>query len=889
VWLEAFHSSGWGGTLEETYDWLLPFLRAGATLYDPHATYYSTRGGWWEWAPPATDWRQPYWAHHAVFAGAVSRLGEALSRGRHVCDVAVLLPTTTVQAGVGVPGPAGAEVAVNADAATAQRVYQEIVGDMTWFRTVPGVLDRLRREADVIDDDSLVRATVGDGVVRVADEAYRVVVLPACTVLDDRVAGQLDRFVAGGGLLIAVEASPSAETGLLAHFTAGRAHLLRSAEDLGAVLAAVPPPVEAPVPSLVREVDGTRVVFLPAAAPRASAVSVGAPEERGISLGWLDASYDFDPGRYHESMPVRVRGVAPYAVLVDPFTGEQRALPCTQLGDAVDVRVPFDRGPAALLLFSPEPTGLPEVAAPPAHERELTTEWTAELVPTLDNTWGDFARPAGAPVALERWEMRHRVEGAETWEPTYATFGPHASGLSWSTSRGIRKDPIHRETLGPKGHVPEEFLAFGRVRARRAARLCTDLIVAAGTDGWLAVGAPAAKKATLDGEPLAFDDHGYLAFAPVRLTAGRHALELSLTPDEAVDLRAYVAVVGDVPRFERPEWIQAGSHAVLSTAAEAGVVQVAARERCVVRLNGAEIGRQGGFEPYAEQETPRVRRYELAGPGTLSVEVTGGAVLVDGAVRSGRHWTATRDGGPVPVVVRRLQHGDPAALHLRRRPHPMPETSWLEDASPDGTVLPVVLADPGQVPVQWLSFVVPPGATSLSLSAYGEVVVHVDGVEVAKGVGDPVAFTVDLGGARECTLRVVTRPGFSHGAILAGPVTFEVGPGTIELGDWQEVGLPEYSGGVRYRNRFEADQGSIVDLGRVRGTAEVVLNGRSLGVRVCAPYTFEVGDALRPGENELEVLVYNTLAPYLDAISPTHFVFPGQKASGLFGPVRLRW
>src|SRR3712207_7993343 len=43
---------------------LLPWIGAGANLYDPHATYYSTRAGWWEWAPPATDWRQPYWRHY---------------------------------------------------------------------------------------------------------------------------------------------------------------------------------------------------------------------------------------------------------------------------------------------------------------------------------------------------------------------------------------------------------------------------------------------------------------------------------------------------------------------------------------------------------------------------------------------------------------------------------------------------------------------------------------------------------------------------------------------------------------------------------------------------------------------------------------------------------
>ena len=48
VWIESFHTSGWGGTLEETFDWLLPWIGAGANLYNPHATYYSTRSGWWE-------------------------------------------------------------------------------------------------------------------------------------------------------------------------------------------------------------------------------------------------------------------------------------------------------------------------------------------------------------------------------------------------------------------------------------------------------------------------------------------------------------------------------------------------------------------------------------------------------------------------------------------------------------------------------------------------------------------------------------------------------------------------------------------------------------------------------------------------------------------------
>jgi hypothetical protein len=92
VWLEGFHSSGWGGTLEETLHWLVPWLQAGATLLDPHAVYYSTRGGWWEWAPPDTGWRQPYGGDYPVFAETVARACALLAVGRHVCDVAVYYP-----------------------------------------------------------------------------------------------------------------------------------------------------------------------------------------------------------------------------------------------------------------------------------------------------------------------------------------------------------------------------------------------------------------------------------------------------------------------------------------------------------------------------------------------------------------------------------------------------------------------------------------------------------------------------------------------------------------------------------------------------------------------------------------------------------------------------
>ncbi|MYZ40088.1 hypothetical protein GT002_34555 [Streptomyces sp. SID4917] len=153
-------------------------------------------------------------------------------------------------------------------------------------------------------------------------------------------------------------------------------------------------------------------------------------------------------------------------------------------------------------------------------------------------------------------------------------------------------------------------------------------------------------------------------------------------------------------------------------------------------------------------------------------------------------------------------------------------------------------------------------------------------------------------GPRTVALRVRTAPGRQGGAALAGPVRCEIGPGLIRTGDWEAQGLAEYSGGVRYTRRMtvpaealEAQKAPggrlLLDLGRVRGTAEVRIGGVAAGVRVCSPYVFEVTGLVTAGENTIEITVFGTLAPHLDAASPTHFVFPGQRVTGLMGPVRL--
>jgi hypothetical protein len=196
----------------------------------------------------------------------------------------------------------------------------------------------------------------------------------------------------------------------------------------------------------------------------------------------------------------------------------------------------------------------------------------------------------------------------------------------------------------------------------------------------------------------------------------------------------------------------------------------------------------------------------------------------------------------------------------------------------------------GQGSAEWFRWVLPPGAVEMCLRVAGEARVWVDGSELpveSNTVRIPASDQVK----RVAYLRVVSERGRTGGGVFLDPVTYLTDSGHIRLGDWGEQGLHAYSGGVRYRTTFALDAlpdtSLALDLGRVRGTAEVWVNGQLVGARIMSPYRFDIAHAAQVGTNRVEVLVLNTLAPYLHAVSPTHYVRPGQTVSGLMGPVRL--
>lgn len=976
TWLEAFHSTGWGGTLEETWDWLLPWLRAGANLYSPHAVYYSTHGATWEWAAPSTCWRQPYWRHHRLFAQAVTRLCAALTWGRHVCDVAVLYPTATVQASV--PLELSEELfGQPAGNCPAHDHYLDIVGRMHWFEPAPGALDRDGRDFDVVDDDSVVAGEVIDGRLRAGDESYRALVLPGCRVMEAATLRAVIALARAGGVVVAVGELPGVVVGdgdgtgaadLSAFALLVGEQVIRhvpAASGLVAALAAVPRTVTSDAPTLLRVDDDSAVLFVIAS-------ELGATR-KGPGRSWLTDGYTFDPARQPDQATVTVTGLPLPVAAWDPGTGTSVRLEGRHKGEACTITVPLDAGPCTLLVFGRAAQDVlngdeqtirmawtgPALGTFSSEVVVPSGSWTATMVPTLDNTFGDHAHPASTgllEVAIHSIEQlssgdlaNDEVPDAEagTWLPVRPTFGPWGVALGprpaadlpppgtaprsaavdgWCpiVHSQVAETPREPETGDPKGYVPEAFLDFGTLEADDGVQTQFVVSVERPMVGHLTVGASADVTVWCNAKPVATTGSIYHRDAEVHLVAGDNLLEIRFVAPSRRRLRASWTL-RDVPdREPRPQWLtarDAPADTAEVTVLRAPALELAARPaRALLQfgsigdaqllVNGDVVARHGEFDNYAHVLVPRVRVYDVtsafrAGRNDLEIHLgeSGAAAVLDAELVVGEvtqlfvtddGWSAARGGAPVTLIGPAEVPHDPRWVQLSPRSHPLRHGGHLQDLPEDPHVLVPRGPDAGMGDVpdgsanQWYRFALPPGARAVRVDVHGSPTLFLDGtpLEVA---ADGHRLPAGVAGGTPCLVRVAPDAAVSGGAVFLGPILVtEFGAGPLALGDWQEHGLRDHSGAVRYRTEVHLHfDAQVLDLGDMRGTAEVWVNGLSAGVRIWSPWRFDVAGLCSHGVNTIEVEVSNTLAPHQAAAGPTAAVLPGQTRSGLFGPVRL--
>ena len=91
---------------------------------------------------------------------------------------------------------------------------------------------------------------------------------------------------------------------------------------------------------------------------------------------------------------------------------------------------------------------------------------------------------------------------------------------------------------------------------------------------------------------------------------------------------------------------------------------------------------------------------------------------------------------------------------------------------------------------------------------------------------------------------------------------------------------------MRYKTKLNINDTAHVELEfeNIGVTAQLFVNGKDMGRRICRPYRWDITEAVKAGENDVEVFVCNTLAQRMQDFFSTYMTLP---ASGITGKVRL--
>src|SRR5439155_5016409 len=163
----------------------------GVNVLNPHGFHYTLEGPRKRDWPPSMFYQYPWWRYYDRFSAYMSRLSQTLTGGRHVAKVAVIWPINAMFVEY-----------LPQDRTTASDTIEGGLNVLT------DSLLRLHHDFDYLDEDVLAEAEIIDGVIRIRDEAYELVVVPPMTAMKVGTVDALERFVEGGGGVLGVLERP---------------------------------------------------------------------------------------------------------------------------------------------------------------------------------------------------------------------------------------------------------------------------------------------------------------------------------------------------------------------------------------------------------------------------------------------------------------------------------------------------------------------------------------------------------------------------------------------------------------------------------------------------------------------------------------------------------
>jgi hypothetical protein len=878
VWVEGYHSCGWGVTPAKLIAYTNENFTFGYNLLNLHGLYYTTYGGWWEWAPPDFHFRQPYWEHMTSFNQYVSRLSYLMSQGVHQSDVVILYPTSTVQAGI------RPEEAETETFALAESLYEQAI------------------DFDFIDDESIQRAVVQELKLSVAGMAYQVLILPMTGGIRQSTLLKALEFYQNGGVVIAFGCIPEANDLIgrndpVLHAAVNELFGMTAAEAQQGLVAeqqihpsgGIGVYVQRDYELVKRIIEknrvrdftsstegiivqhrrvGTQDIYLinnirnESVNFQAFFRSQGRPELWDAWLGQISSITDYVSTDHGTAIPMMLE--AREAKLIVFITEESHI-------------VHVNRSLSRVEQIHKEP-GMERT-----EEIMLKGPWEFEIIPTMYNQWGDFRHPAtntmiGAEARQFRYEEENKTD--HTWHmpgfddsnwPQYtASFGPQFWKIGpFPVETDTEKLEISLLNLDKQDestaiHINDKAYSYSRYDYSKRWGIEKDPHLM-----YWQTGPHGLKQAVPD----EFIDLGNNGFYPKPTMVGVHFGGDSV-----------ITTPGSVWYLNTNVFSDQATTKLLSLKAISytSVLPVAEQSlSCAAWINGVLVLAQSGeINVHLKQGLNRLMfKFVQSQNDVNSFEGRDGFM---GKLRL-RAYAVLSD---VFNTADDVHDSQQLALRWLSKPGVMDYSIWTDQEPRIG----------------WFRMTAPPGLKALRLKSMGPIHVWVNGIEAEVELNGMegnelhcyhVIVKHSCAQTSSVAIRIQQKSGYYAGAAIPEPIQFECETGLTELGDWETIGLSTYSGAARYRHQvlLTEDQAACrvwLHLHKVAVTVEVKVNGNAAGIRVAPPWKLEITQFLRSGNNTIEIIVANTLANHYSVGIPSLFVFPGQTESGLFGPVALK-
>jgi len=823
TWLEGFYGSGWGTSSEEVADATFANFAMGQNLLSLHGLYYTTHGGWWEWAAPDNHWRQPYWANMGDFLKCSERLSYVLSQGHHRCDVAMIYPVAPTEANL--KGKESTE--------TAFKIARDLY---------PAGID-----FDFMDFESLDRCLIQNSALNVSGEIYKVLVLPAMSAVRYSTIEKALDFYRSGGIVLAVGALPEASdriggddkqlqamiremfgTTCLEKQDPSKVYSQKSTAGGTGIFISEPLDVKKLIDSLIQ--------------PDFKVLSGSIPSyilHRKVGNRDLYFVYGLPKGT---SCFFRSSGKVE---LWDPYSGNVKPLQVSAVSEnGTTMVLPLEKNEPQLIVFSP---GKPEMETKIDTEKtevlEFDGNWEFELKPTLDNKFGDYRLPA--------------FDGMVGVDVVKMDFSEEKPGMNAVDQLRNLKDLPWKEaevSYGPQfwklGPLPSDA-DFTALEAKLKALKQVD----------------ASQPIDLNGKSYYW-------------TLYEFSWRWGLKDD--VGHQGYHGLKGIV------------NNELISF----GIINKSSKQAPVYRLAAEPEGTI--YYLWSTVVSPSQQQVQIKKDGLLPV-----SAWVNQKVLESEKLELKAGANDLLLKFKGVGRGYFVFKQKTTEPEFEKQVSLATDWSLNPAVLPFDCNPKQNKQYGWYRFEAPPGALTMYIPSVSKPEVWVSGVKMGCQTGQlqsdrladknlpvwKINFPKGTLASTTVAVRLEQKAGFYGGAAIPEPIVFECGKGTIQMGDLQDnASLKMYSGGMWYRKtvNLNAEQVHsrlvVLDLGNVVASAEVFVNGTSVGSKTSSPWNFDVTDKLNTGLNRIEILVYNTLGNHYLS-TPSQYI--GRTNSGLIGPVRL--